>query len=149
MGFALIIILVAVILLIFLGLSFNKNKQVEIKSYEVESFLSTVMQYTSDCKTNIEFLSIQKLMFSCYDKQECENGKKACELLNKEITEIMKEAWPIVNSPMKAYEFDILANNQTLINPIKQGNSTLNFKGTTNFFSRSGVQYTINVKIYS
>jgi len=147
-GFALIIVLVAVILIIFLGISLGRGKKIEKESYEVESFLSTVMQYTSECKNSVELLSIQKLMFACYEKQVCENGKDSCQILEKDVTGMLKEAWPIADSPVKGYEFGISVNNKTLITQIKQGNLTQNYKGTSDYFSRSGTQYAISVKIY-
>ena len=54
-GFALIIILVAVILLIFLGFSLRDQEKETIESYEVESFIQSFLQYTSDCRDNLEF----------------------------------------------------------------------------------------------
>ena len=64
-GFALIMIIVAIILLIFLSFSLGKSEKETVESYEVESFIQSMSQYTTDCRDNLEYVSIQKLIFDC------------------------------------------------------------------------------------
>ncbi|MBU4116158.1 MAG: hypothetical protein KKG94_00235, partial [Nanoarchaeota archaeon] len=68
-GFALIIIIVAVILLIFLGFYLRAPQKEIIESYEIESFIQSFLQYTSDCESNLEFLPVKNLIFACYENQ--------------------------------------------------------------------------------
>ena len=57
-GFALIVIIVSVILVIFLGFSLRDQGKENVESYEVESFIQSFLQYTSECRDNFNFLSV-------------------------------------------------------------------------------------------
>src|SRR3989338_8353081 len=86
-GFALIIIVVAVILLVFIGFSIRKPQKENVESYEVANFIQSFLDYTTKCKdsANLEYLSIQKLIFYCNNKETCLDGKDACEVLDSTL----------------------------------------------------------------
>jgi len=129
-GFALIIIIVAVILLIFLGFTLLKPQKENIESYEVESFLDSMMQYTTDCSDNLERLDIQGLITKCNRNQKCLDERESCDVLNETISNILKETWKIENSPVLGYELNISSEKEILF--ISKGNKTSNYKGAIN-----------------
>ena len=88
-GFALIIILVAVIFLVFLGFSLRNQEKKNVESYEVESFLQSLLQYTTKCENNVERLSVRKLISSCYAKEKCLDEKNSCDVLKSDLTRIL------------------------------------------------------------
>jgi len=137
-GFGLIIIIVAVILLIFLGFALRSQQKESVEDYEVNSFIQGFLQYTSDCRNNLEYLSIQKLIFDCNNNEICLDGRSFCDVLNSTLTGIVEESWDIKGDrPIKGYELKISSNEaETLL--IKKGNSTGNYKGSMQDFSRSG-----------
>ena len=148
-GFALIVILVAVILLVFLGFSLNKSRGQNIKSYEADSFLQSMLQYTTQCKDNFGYLSVKDLIFACSSGNQCLDGSDSCSTLNSTLEGIMNQSWIIEKgSPIKGYELSINSSNGNTI-LIKTGNSTLNSKGSSQDFSKSGTSINILLKIYS
>ncbi|MBU2562056.1 MAG: hypothetical protein KKF68_00130 [Nanoarchaeota archaeon] len=130
-GFALIIIIVAVILLIFLGFSLRTHQKELVESYEVDSFIQSFLQYTSDCAEGHEpnYASIQKLIFLCNRKERCTDERDSCEVLNTTLTQILEKSWEIVDRPTKGYELNISSGNKDII-LIKTGNFTRNYKGS-------------------
>ena len=137
-GFGLIIIIVSVILLIFLGFALRSPQKEPVESYEVNSFIQGFLQYTSDCRDNLEYLSIQKLIFGCNDDEMCLDGRSACDVLNSTLTGIAEEGWKIEGDrPIKGYELKIDSNKAEIL-LIKKGNITGNYKGSMQDFSRSG-----------
>ncbi len=95
-GFALIIIVVAVILLVFVGFFLRDTEKESVESYEVESFIQSFLHYTSDCRDNLEFLSIQKLILDCNNDRLCLDQRKACDVLTPILEEITEESCIIV-----------------------------------------------------
>ncbi len=147
-GFALIIIIVAVILLVFLGISLRQPQKETVESYEVDSFIQAFLQYTSDCKDNIEYLPIQKLVFRCIDNEECADGRDACDVLNSTLTEIGKESWKIEEGrPLKGFDLEIISEKKTIIS-IKEGNITKNSRGSSQDFFKAGNSVEITFKAY-
>lgn len=129
-GFALIMIIVAVILLIFLSFSLRRSEKEIVESYEVESFIQAILQYTTDCRDNLEYLSIQKLIFDCYDKDICIDNRNTCDVLNSTLKEIMKESWKVEGDrPVQGYELKVIVDESEEILIIKEGNITQNSKG--------------------
>ncbi len=151
-GFVLIIVIVAIILLVFLGFSLRNNSQKEtVESYEVESFIYVSLQYTSDCKNNFEYLSIQKLISSCVREENClyeEQEKNSCEVLNSTLKNILKESWPIGDErPVKGYKFNITSEGLGIIS-LSEGNFTGNSKGSSQDFIIRGNTIDIFFKAY-
>lgn len=137
-GFALIIIIVAVILLVFLGLSMKKTSKEPAKSYEVESFLSTMVQYNTNCENSRgDFVRVKDLISDCDMDKECRDGKTACEVLEKTVREMAQTAWNTnPGSAIKGYELNMSADNEQVLF-VKIGNSTNNNKGSSQDLPRS------------
>jgi hypothetical protein len=138
-GFGLIIIIVAVILLIFIGFAMKKNSSSNIiESYEIESFIQSMLQYTTDCEDNVELLSVQKLIFSCRKNAKCLDGRETCEVLNDTLEDIATVSWGVGEDYLaKGYELIIVYGGDEMIN-IQKGNSTNNYKGSKQSFSKEG-----------
>ena len=135
-GFALIIIVVSVILLIFLGFSLKSSPKETVESYEVESFLQSYLQYTTDCKDNFDFVSVRQLIYKCQNKEMCLNGKDSCDVLNENTKGIIEASWKVgTERPVKGYDFAIKAQNNSLAN-FSEGNKTINSKGSVQFLPR-------------
>ena len=132
-GFALIIILVAVILLIFLGFSLRNQGKDSVKSYEVESFIQSTLHYTSDCRDNLEFFSVQELISKCNNDERCLDGRSTCDVLKPILNGITKESWKIgAERPVKGYEFKVNSTKKEILD-IQEGNITANSKGSVQF----------------
>ena len=132
-GFALIIILVAVILLVFLGFSLRDQEKEAVESYEVESFIQSFLHYTSDCRDNLEFLSVQKLISGCSNNVMCLDGRLTCDVLEPILKGIAEESWSTGKErPVKGYELKINSFGEELLE-LKEGNITSNLKGSVQF----------------
>lgn len=138
-GFGLIIIVVAVVLLIFVSFALKGGSDKDpIESYEVESFIQTMLQYTTDCEDNLEFLTIQDLIFDCRKNEKCIDGRNTCDVLKETMTNIIKNSWSVEEGSLaKGYELVILDEGEEIIK-IQKGNSTSNYKGSKQSFSKSG-----------
>ena len=149
-GFALIIIIVSVVLLIFLRISLQNNERETVQSYEIESFIQAVLQQTSTCRKsdNLEFLTIQRLIFSCDYEEMCLDGKNSCEVLEDDLKKIFDEYWKYgQDRPIKGRTIEISSNGEKLIK-IEEGNMTSNSKGAVQEFFRSGSQIVINFEVF-
>ena len=135
-GFALIIIIVAVILLIFLGISLRSPQKEPVESYEVNSFIQTFLEYTSDCRDVNDYFTIQDLIYGCNEGETCLNGKTACETLNSTLTDLAKEAWLVGGErPSKGYALNITMDNSEIYS-LKRGNRTSNYKGGVEYLTK-------------
>lgn len=144
-GFAIIIIIVAVILLIFLGYSVQKPKEV-VESYEIESFIQSMLQYTTECAQDYEpnYDSIEELIISCKKNEQCLNGKESCIVLEKDLSEIMELGWEIYeDSPIKGYNLKINSGSEVLIE-LGDGNLSNNYKSSHHALGKES----INIQIY-
>lgn len=113
-GFALIIIMVAIILVVFLTISLKKSNNVE-ESYEIGSFLESMLDYTTNCSmsTNVNYISVDRLIYECSELSVCKNGLSSCQVLNETLSEMIPIAWPVgETSQFKAYEFLIFSGIQ-------------------------------------
>jgi len=146
-GFGLIVIVVAVILLVFLSFALRKPK-IEVESYEVESFIQVALQYTTDCRNNLEYRSIQDLIFDCYNKETCLDGKDSCDVLEFTLKEITEKSWKIENRPIEGYELKIASDSEELL-IFKEGNISANYKGGMQDFSKSGNLIEVSFTVYN
>jgi hypothetical protein len=127
-GFALIIIIVSVIFLAFLGLSLSDEEKDSVESYEVESFVGSFLQYSSDCKEGDKSLEISDLIEKCSNNQIC-GDRESCEILEGTLEGISEESWnPSPENPVKGYELKISSPMKNIIN-ITKGDITANSKG--------------------
>ena len=148
-GFALIIIIVAIVILVFLGFSLRTSQKETVESYEAESFIQSFLQYTSECKNEMENIPIRDLIFSCDKKESCAGGRNSCEVLSSELSGIINQSWQIGEErPVKGYELMIFNDrNETILNLVG-GNMTENSKGGAQEFFRSGTLIDIIFKAY-
>ena len=132
-GFAMIIVVVSVVLLIFFMFSMNGSVE-NVDDYETESFVHSVISYTTDCANEREFRSVKDLIRDCDRGKACEDGRDACGVLNTTISEILDEAWIVEkDSVVKGYKFRIELDEVNLIY-LEKGNITRNFRGFSQFF---------------
>lgn len=123
-GFGLIVILVSVILVILLAVVMYSKKNVEIDSAEVNSFIASLLVYTTDCSSLVQRnMPIQKLIAECVDGKQCIDGRESCAVLNETVNDIVKTTWNKENRPVRGYDFKISSDNFEAIT-IKGGNST-------------------------
>ena len=147
-GFALIITIVAVILLVLLGLSLRSPQQEEVESYEVDSFIQTFLQYTSDCRDDSGYLSVQELISDCDNGKICLDGRSTCEVLNSTLRGIIKESWDVgADTPVVGYELKILSNSGEFL-LLTEGNKTRSYKGSPQNFVRRGSSFDIFFTVY-
>ncbi len=142
-GFGLIIIIVSIILLVFISFALTRPSKTQAESYEVESFLQAVLQYTSECESYLGNLSVEKLIYSCKKNEFCLNEKPACEVLRNTLYEIIDNSWKIENTMFSAYELKIFSENEELMS-FSKGNKINNFKGTIQKLPKN-VEITMNV----
>ncbi len=141
-GFALIIIVVAVILLIFVGFALRDTEKESVESYEVESFIQSFLQYTTDCRDNLRTFSVQKLISSCRNNNICLDGKNTCDVLNSTLKGIVEESWKIgEDNPIKGYELKIISDGKEMLK-FKEGNITANSKGSVQYFPNIEIFFT-------
>jgi len=150
-GFVLIIVLVAVIGLIFLGLSLRNPQKEIVESYEVESFIQSFLQYTTDCGNYREnYLPLQKLISACVDGEICLDERESCTVLSSTLTEIIESSWKVEGDrPIQGYELKIVLEDGTDVIPlINKGNVTKNSKGTSQPFTPLGENYKVDFTVY-
>jgi len=149
-GFALIIVLVAVVLLVFLRFSLNDSEKDIVESYEVESFISSLLQHTTECGNNREaHLEIQKLIPECINQKKCLDGKNSCEVLEKTLKEVIGVSWNVgENTPVKGYKLEILSDNRGVIPSVYEGEGTNNYKGASQNFDTLDGNYEIIFRAY-
>ena len=135
-GFILIVIIVAVLMLIFLAY-FLRQPREEQDSYKVTSFIQSFLPYTTDCRDNLDFVSIQRLIFDCNSGDSCLDGRKSCDVLGSTLKSLVEESWKVGNSPIVGYNLQILSNNAEVL-IINEGNETKNSQTGLQDFSRGG-----------
>lgn len=147
-GFALIMIIVAVVMLIFLSLSLASPNKKTVESYEVESFLSSALSYTTGCETYGRGLrDLEDLVRDCNGGLTCTNGDKACDVLENTFTEILNVSWRVgPNWPYNGYTLKIYNEEETEILTVKEGNETGDSRGYTSLDGRGNE---ISLTIYA
>jgi hypothetical protein len=147
-GFVVIIIIVAVVLLVLLSFLLKSPDKNAVESYEVESFIQAVLQYTSDCENQIEFLSVQDLIVSCARGERCLDERESCEILNETLQKVIDEAWNVnEQSAVKGYKFSVKIEGEEIL-LFKEGNETRNYKGAFQDFAKRGSDYEISMNVY-
>ncbi len=154
-GFVVIIVIVSVVLLILLGFLIKSPNNEAVKSYQVENFIQSALQYTGSCETEIEFLSVQDLMVSCDSSETCLNGKNSCDVLNETLKGIIRNSWKFgEQSAIKGYKLGVIKLLNTGepgqgIFVLKEGNETRNYKGDFQDFARGSSSYEVSLNVYS
>lgn len=144
-GFALIIIIVAVILLFFINFYIRSGEKESVENYEVDSFIQAFLHYTTECEDYLEYLSVQDLIFECNDDALCLDDRKACDVLNSTLRNIVDKTWRVgENRPVKGYELNITTNQEKILSFIK-GNITGNYKGAVQLLPFPGGADSIDI----
>ena len=148
-GFGLIIVIVLVILLVFLWFSASKSKSSGIESQETDSFVSSILQYTTGCENSIYgYLDVQNLIFSCNEGKTCKNGANSCEILENELNVILEESFLITNSSaIKGYSLNISVEEKQVI-LLEKGNLGGSSKGRLQQIPKSGDIARIGFSLY-
>ena len=147
MGFVLIVVIIAIFILIFVAFMISRPEKQAVESFEAESFVQSLLQFTTDCEDNLEFLSIESLINKCKNQEKCLDQRNTCEVLEKDIKEIISKSWGLQNSPIKGYSLVIISNKQEFLK-FQEGNSTSNSVGTVQSFVRSGNPTEINFEVF-
>jgi hypothetical protein len=149
-GFGIILLLVAVVGVIFLSISLNKNSSENgVEDYEASSFLKAMLETTTNCEKNAEYVSVKDLIFECQRKYVCFNEENSCEILNDTIENIMEESWNVGNNtPVKGYELIVDSEEGRMIN-LTEGIATNSYKGASQSYTKTREKADIFLKIYS
>lgn len=148
-GFAIIIVIVSIGILILLSFLIRSPSKGSTESYQIESFIQSALQYTSDCENEIEFLSLQNLIVSCDNGEKCLDGRDSCDALNSTIISLINAGWNAGNqSIVKGYNLKITTDGQDKL-IIKKGNETGNSKGGFQDFARSRRSYEVSLNVYN
>lgn len=149
-GFAVIMIIVAVIFVVIIGflLTSRDSDTDTVQNYEISSFLSASLQYTTECEDYIEFLSLKDLISACEEKDTCLNGQDSCVVLNETISEMMKNSWDVGSqSAIKGYSLNIIVDGEERL-LFEEGNKTGSYKGGWQDFPKSGREYQVDLTVY-
>jgi hypothetical protein len=148
-GFAVIIVIVSVIALILLGFLLKGTEKKAVENYEIESFIQSSLQYTSDCESYLGFLPVQELIISCEANNKCLDERDSCEVLKATMNNLITKSWDIgEKSAVKGYKWKIIVNEQEK-SILQGGNETVNYIGGFQDFSRRSNNYEVFLNIYS
>lgn len=141
-GFALIVILVAVIILVFIMFLIREPVKENVESYEVGSFIDSMLQYSTSCGNNNEpHLSIQKLMIACENREICLDERESCEVLEEDLQNILEVSWKVgEDNSLKGYVLNISSENREIIF-LEKGNITRNSKGFSERISGADINF--------
>jgi len=106
-GFVLIVVIIVVIGVIVLGISLKKGGGSSIESKEIDSFLSSVSDFTTECEIQAKYQSIEKLVNQCDKKEVCTDGKSACDVLEQTLNEIMEHSTFVVAEGSGIYYYNL------------------------------------------
>ncbi|VVB83672.1 Uncharacterised protein [uncultured archaeon] len=148
-GFAVIVVIVGVILLILLSFLIKTPDQTIVQDSEIESFIESSLQYTTDCDSQIGFLPVQELIISCENGDICIDGRDSCDVLKSNLGNMVTKGWNVgTQSAVKGYEFKITADEQEKIK-FQGGNKTASYQGAFQDFTRGGTDYQVSLNLYS
>jgi hypothetical protein len=148
-GFAVIIVIVSVILLVLIGFMIKSPDTGAVESYEVESFIQSSLQYTSDCESQTGFLSIQEMIIACEAEEKCLDERDSCKVLNSTLNDLITKSWNVgEKSAVKGYKLKVIVDKQEKL-VLQEGNETANSKGAFQDFARRSRSYEVSLNIYS
>ncbi|MEM4230648.1 MAG: hypothetical protein QXF25_02130 [Candidatus Pacearchaeota archaeon] len=152
-GFVLIVVIVTIAIMVLLIFSLRRPAVVE-SSLNIENFIQAIGYFTTDCEIAGQLLSLKKVIVSCQNNEQCENGKSACEVLNETIKNLITAAWES-SGFYKGYDLKIYAissedeNATTVILQKKEGNLTGSYEGGDLLFPIPPNRYHIYLKVYA
>lgn len=136
-GFGLIIIIVAVLILIFLSIYLRGSNEDVTESFEVEAFVQSILQYTTDCEMDYSgnYRDVRRLLFDCKANKPCFDDRNSCIVLNETIYQILEGSWEVgPDSVNKGYLFNATVEGEEMVG-FKKGNETNLNKGTSQTFT--------------
>lgn len=138
-GFAIIMVIVFVIILVFLGFSLSNSEKDAVESYEAESFMNSMLSYTTSCGDYREvYLDVKDVIFRCYENRTCVNGNESCDILTTTLKGLLLESWKVgANSSVKGYSLDIIGGEEVLVT-LERGIRTNNAKGAVETIPQRG-----------
>lgn len=146
-GFTVIVIIVSIILVFFLIFSLSNKPRAE--SEQAKSFLQSTLQYTTTCEISFKHLSVQDLIFSCYNQETCSGGEDSCSVLSDTLKGIIDESWPIGNNFLtKGYKFEVNSSTGAILS-IERGNATSTYEGAQQLLPQPGAPINILFTAYS
>jgi len=107
-GFAVIMVIIAVVFLIFLTISIRPD-QGDRDSRDVQQFLESSMEITSDCAVNFvpDYERLGELFSECNKGRRCLDGRNSCDVLAENVQEVVESSWQIgPDRPIKGYIFE-------------------------------------------
>lgn len=135
-GFAIILIIVAVLILIFIAFSVKKPNTDFVESYEVESFLQSFLEVTTNCTQNYNpnYVPMKEALLMCTKSRKCYNGEDPCDIFNETAKDILKESW-IINEATKTrgYSLNVTFKGEDLFS-IQGSNVTVSSRGAIQKF---------------
>ena len=149
-GFAVILILVAVILAVLIGFMVRKQSKSVLQSYEISSFIESMLKYTSECEDYMGYEEVQEVILSCKRNLLCLNGKSSCEVLNSTIESMINSSWNInPESPNTGYRLKINVDETDFL--ILQQGVSLNssYISDSHQFVGEGNDYSVSLRIYN
>ena len=107
-GFVIIVVLVVVIAVIVLGISLRNNQKESIESAEIDSFLSSINDFTTECQIpEGNPLPISQLIVMCNEKKDCSSGEDSCDVLEQTLSEIMENSAFVVSESLGLYYYRV------------------------------------------
>lgn len=149
-GFALIVVLVSVILVILLAVVMYSSKdKVELNSYEVTSFIASLLVYTTDCSNSVQMnLPVQKLITECIENKRCVDGRNSCLVLNETLSGIIKATWEKGNRPVTGYNFKISSQDFETMEFIGGNVTSKNSRMSTQEINLRNREVLVSLEIY-
>ena len=151
-GFVLIMILVMVILLIVLGFVLTGKKGIEEKDYQLDSFLESALQITTNCSMNGKILTLKDMVPQCVTKQKCENtNEDICKRMETIFRGAINQSFnPGKESYVKSFSLNIYkidGEQKETVTSISEGSQTKTSRvGWSEFIK--GKNYQIYLKNY-
>jgi hypothetical protein len=113
-GFVLVMVVVAVLFLVFLGISLrNPVENVGKESREVQMFLSSLLDVSSDCALGFEpnFADVDTLISECHQSsgKKCVDDRRVCDVAEEVVGAVLGASWHVGNaSVLKGYDFGVI-----------------------------------------
>ena len=150
-GFAIILVIVAVIMLVFLKYSLKNSEKDALENYEVDNFLQSVIQQTTRCEINGEYIDIQDLIFECEIDSWCDNDHQSCELLEITLRSMITKSWRVGKDELySGYNMSLYVNGDLgKLGTIASGDTTENSYGSYQIFPpKTGDEIMIQFKVF-
>jgi len=116
-------------LLIFITFTITRQ-ETEVESYEVESFVQSMLSYTTDCSDYSGKVAVDRLIKKCKDNEKCIDERDTCDVLKDTISGMVEESWKVGRGGILGYELNISIKGENIIS-VSEGNKTKSYKGSS------------------